>query len=154
MAILELTNKPIIADIDGCCLDPEERIPNAEAKDWEGYHALWRTDTPIMAGCLTYALFIESGHNLIFVTAREEKAREYTLFQLRKFISPNVTSDMLLMRPNDSYSIPDVVLKPQLVQDAGYKIEDILMVFEDRTVMVNEWRRLGVICYQTAQRDD
>ena len=149
----------IIADIDGVCIDPSARIPFYKAKDWEGYHYNWQSDVVIPQGAVIYRMLNGNPYyKLLFVTAREERAREYTLHQLQKHVSVGITNDQLLMRPNNDYDgqggTPDYVLKPRLVQDAGYRIEDIFLVFEDRQRMVDEWRRLGCIVYQTAPRLD
>lgn len=152
-------SKIIVADIDGCCLDPTKRLHHIKAEDWESYHDAWQLDTVIPQGSLIYRVLNSLPHyRLLFVTAREERAREYTLHQLQKHVSTGIMNSQLLMRPNDDYDTrggtPDYVLKPQLIRAAGYTYDDIFMVFEDRQTMVDEWRRLGCVVYQTAARLD
>lgn len=149
----------IIADIDGCCLDPKGRLHYADKRDWGAYHAAWNLDVPIAQGVLIYRMLLSNPlYEVLFVTAREEKARDYTLRQLQTHVSIGITNRQLLMRSNNDYDgqggTPDYVLKPRLVREAGYRVEDIFLVFEDRQTMVDEWRRLGCVVYQTAERTD
>ena len=53
----------------------------------------------------------------------------------------------LLMREDDDYR-DDSIVKPELLDKAGIKLDDILCVFEDRNRMVKKWRELGLTCVQ------
>ena len=45
----------------------------------------------------------------------------------------------------------DTVTKPELLKNAGIKLDSIAFVLEDRNVMVKKWRELGLICLQVAE---
>lgn len=148
--------KLIIADIDGCCLDPNERIHHFLNDDIATYHANWHVDTPIAQGVAMYRMLINNPeYQLVFVTGRQEAAREYTLTQLQVHVDSSITSSQLLMRPNhiSGKDIHDTDMKPILINEAGYKLEDIFMVFEDRNSVVDMWRQRGITCYQTQLGD-
>lgn len=148
----------IIADIDGCCIDSLDRIPLIKNDDFTAYHKAWRTDKPIPQGVAIYRMFLDNPqqYKVLFITSREELAREYTLKQLQAWVRTSITDDQLLMRPTGVYSkeLPDTVLKPMLLKEAGYSTKDVFLVFEDRNSMVKVWRDVyGVMVYQTAEGD-
>jgi len=141
----------VIFDIDRCILDPKERIHHYLNKDFETYESLWHTDTPIKQGVEVYKTFLNNDTwRCIFITSRREWARETTykqllmLFGMRKFT--------LLMRPNDCTKEmkDDAAIKPWLLERAGFSIHDVFIAFDDRQSVVDRWRELGVVCYQTA----
>jgi hypothetical protein len=108
-------------------------------------------DVAIPQGVAVYRAIVNSSTWTIpiFVTGRSERAREYTIKQLRSLFDFEF---FLLMRP-DGDTTHDMLLKPRLLADACVLPENIFIVFEDRASMVKEWRRLGVVCYQTATGD-
>jgi hypothetical protein len=48
---------------------------------------------------------------------------------------------------------PDIIVKPELIREAGIDFNDIAFVLEDRNSMVAEYRRLGLICLQPFDGD-
>ena len=135
--------KVLVFDIDGCVFDSDHRL----------HHLLEAhvDDIPIPQGVAVYKAIVYATHKAvpIFVTGRSERARAYTVKQLRATFDFDF---FLLMRPNGD-TTHDMLLKPKLLKDACVLPENIFMVFEDRASMVKEWRRLGVVCYQTAKGD-
>ena len=47
----------------------------------------------------------------------------------------------------------DTIVKPELLEKEGIKLEDIAFVLEDRNSMVAKWREMGLICLQVAEGD-
>lgn len=141
----------IVLDIDRCILDPSARIHHYLQGDIQTYESLWYLDQPISQGLVVYKSFLESRiWRCVFVTSRRERARHSTTRQLLELFGP--ANYILLMRPNDcdKEMKDDASIKPWLMEQAGYKIEDIFMAFDDRQAVVDRWRELGVVCYQTA----
>jgi hypothetical protein len=60
-----------------------------------------------------------------------------------------VDQTRLLMRPLDSDTEHDTTLKPRLIEQAGYSLDRILLVIEDRDSTVAMWRERGITCWQT-----
>ena len=53
------------------------------------------------------------------------------------------------MRKNNDHR-HDIEVKPELLKEAGIKLDSIAFVLEDRNSMVKKWRELGLICLQVA----
>lgn len=102
---------------------------------------------------ISQALFAAYGPKVIFMTARPEEARAYTMNQLRALL-PAVRDHQLLMSASSS-PISGSEFKPRLEQllKAGILPGRILLVFEVRSALVKAWRKLGVTCYQTSFGD-
>jgi len=146
----------VVFDIDGVLFDPKDRINHFVRGEYEEYIALAHTDKPIWQGIEVCKHFVGGGlYKTLFVTARWDHGshRDQTLSMLRKYISPSIPSSALLMRMDydskDDIRVPDEVSKPNLIEQAGYSLDDIFLVFEDRTHIVEMWRSRGVTCYQT-----
>lgn len=151
--ITQHTKKLIILDIDGCAIDSDERLPHLiHHNDRPAYDAAHATDKTYPAGHFMYNLLVTHDDcTVLFVTGRRECAREYTLAQLNHALGSNVEIKdwQLLMRPLGCDDVHDTVLKPRMIEDAGYKLEDILLVIEDRDSTVAMWRERGITCWQT-----
>ncbi|MFA5699258.1 MAG: hypothetical protein WC954_05950, partial [Sphaerochaeta sp.] len=136
--------------IDRCIVDPSARIQHYLDGNIEKYESLWRTDVLIPQGYVVYSAFIRNPQwKCVFITSRREWARQSTAATLLK-IWPDAEFD-LLMRPNDVTKEikDDAEIKPWLLAEAGYSVKEVFLAFDDRDSVVNEWRRLGVTCYQT-----
>ena len=148
----------IILDIDGCVIDSDGRLHHLiESNDRAAYDAAHPTDFTIPAGAFVYKMFQDMHansptHTVLFVTGRRECAREYTLAQLNAAIGADhpVESYQLLMRPLDAgFEVHDIILKPKAIEDAGYSLDRILLVVEDRNTTVSMWRERGITCWQS-----
>lgn len=151
------TKNVIVADIDACCIDITERLPHYLNGDEDTFHDNFHLDSPIPQGTAIYKKFLhDPDYRFVFVTGRPERARDYTLTQLRSFIDPFILSSQLLMRPEDPTDLlsdpklPDSDLKPLLLLNAGIAMADIFIVFDDRQSVVDNFRQLGIVVYQTA----
>jgi hypothetical protein len=152
----DLDRPVIVADIDGCCVFSEDRLPFLLGGDVDAWNKNHHLDRPIEQGVAIYRKFLEDDdYRFFFVTGRPERAREVTLHQLHKWISPRIQGTQLLMRPDHvtGDDLHDTELKPLLLKQRGISPEDIFVVFEDRNSVVSMWRSLGVVCYQTAFGD-
>ena len=138
----------VVFDIDGTLSIVGDRLKCLNNKDWDQFYARCSEDEvnePVAA--LLRNLYY-CGYDIVYVTGRREICRKDTLEWLRANKLPNVSTS-LFMRKNKDYR-PDTVVKLELVSDF---IGDILMVFEDRSSVVKEWRRHGITCLQVANGD-
>ena len=146
----------IVFDIDGCIVDPSRRLHHLRRGDIDAYAGAWQTDTILTAGVTVYrAMLSRVDLRHVFVTGRPEADRKGTLSQLTALFGPSSLGTTVLMRPNGMLPsvVPDEKLKPKLLTDAGFKVEDVLVVFEDRQKIVDAWRAMGVTVFQTAKGD-
>lgn len=149
----------IIYDIDGCLVEPDkERLNRFLEGDHEYYHANHHKDELKPAGLLVYKAMLDQPYTRhAFITGRDENARPYTQDLLnRVFGISRMRSVPLLMRPRPgepNSKLGDRTLKPLLAANHGIKLEEILLVFEDRDIMVDHWRSLGVTVYHTQRGD-
>lgn len=154
------TKNLVIFDIDGCILDPSERIHHYLAGDYETYDRLYYTDKPIESGVRTYSLFLDNpSFRCLFVTSRSNACRTYTLKQLQSTFRGKAATPILdmqlLMRPKFATKdyISDRDFKPWLIERAGFHLDEILLAFDDRDHVVEGYRARGIVCYQTAPND-
>ena len=150
------TRNVIVADIDGCCVFSEHRIPFLLEGDDDSYHQNHIYDKPIEPGVVVYRkFFTDPDYRFYFVTARDERARDYTLRQLKAWVHPDIENKHLLMRPTGgpAEDLHAARLKPALLRAVGVEAQDIFLVFEDQTSTVKAWRKQGVVVYQTAFGD-
>lgn len=140
----------VIVDIDGTLSDSRAREHHAVNKDWEAFHAGAKDDPPVDAVVEAVRSFSRAGFRVIACTGRPEKYRRVTFDWLLKH---GVELDAVLMRPTMDFS-PDAKIKPLLVAEyltlraKGDWKDSVLCVLEDRDVMVETWRELGVDCWQ------
>jgi len=140
--------KTIIYDIDGCCIDSTFRHEHVQV-DFKRYLELHPTDKPIMQGVLVYTLLLElQDFRHVFITGRGEEERESTTAILERLFHGKTFE--LLMRPADDRR-PDVEIKGELMQQNGIWPKDVFLAFDDRPVMVEFYRSLGIVAYQTAE---
>jgi hypothetical protein len=141
------TVKTIIYDIDGCCVDSSYRNEHVYV-DFEKYLELHHTDKPILPGVLVYNLLMEiTDFRHVFITGRGEEQREITEALLETLFSGKTYE--LLMRPTDD-TRKDVEIKRELMDKNGIDPKEVFLAFDDRPVLVNMYRELGIVSYQTA----
>lgn len=148
----------IVVDIDGTLSIVGERLKylKQSPKDWDAFYDSCFEDEPIREVCdLVELLHRKGGYRIVFLTGRRECVRPVT----NGWISINVfgstmspSHKTLLMRPDNDYR-DDTKVKIEQFEKAGYKVEDIAFVLEDRNSMVKMWRDLGVRCLQVADGD-
>lgn len=141
----------IIVDIDGTLADATHRkhlVDGSQKKDWAKFYDMCDQDEPHYD---IIEIVGELGRNkeVYLVTGRVERVREKTEEWLDEF---DVPYDYLLMRPDGDYT-PDHVLKIQMATKAGLSPDNVSVVLDDRTSVVNAWREAGYRCLQVAPGD-
>jgi heterodisulfide reductase subunit B len=92
----------------------------------------------------------DAGHEIVIVSARNERHREVTEHQLKQNFG--VFWSHMFLRPDDSFE-PDNQFKQRVLDElikADWKPD---MVFDDRDQVVEMWRANGIQCFQVAKGD-
>ena len=150
----------VVVDIDGTLANIDHRLSFIKQKspDWNAFYEACDLDEPYLDVIGVVNALKEIKHprtgmplyKLIFVTGRSEIVRKRTRSWLLRHLGGDLRPMMrstLLMRTEEDYR-PDHIVKFERFKQMGYKIEDVMCVFEDRQRMVDEWRRLGVTVFQ------
>ena len=144
----------IIFDVDGTLMDIETR------RKWlEGPTPNWtkfmdpkemETDTPNQHVMEVAECMHDAGHEIVIVSARNERHREVTEHQLKQNFG--VFWSHMFLRPDDSFE-PDNQFKQRVLDElikADWRPD---MVFDDRDQVVEMWRANGIQCLQVAKGD-
>lgn len=142
--------KIVIVDIDGTISKVGDRIKylQEDNPDWDSFYKACFDDEPIEEIC-NLVLNISNKYIIVYCTGRSESVRDKTMKWLKFYTMP---SGLVLMRSNDDIR-HDTEVKPELIKNAGIKLENIAFVLEDRNSMVKKWREMGLKCLQVAERD-
>lgn len=118
-----------------------------EPKDWNSFYADCFNDAPIYPIVELVNTLYQAGYRIIFCTGRRESVRNKTEAGLLNVGLPY--SAVLMRKDGDVRS--DVIVKPELLRNAGLDFRDIAYIIEDRNCLVTEWRRLGLTVLQPAE---
>ena len=139
-----MLKKCVIVDIDGTVAF---RDPDIDRSPFD--YSLVRTDLPKKEVINVIHSLWESGHKIVFVSAREDICFNDTYRWLTQHCPPFVK---LLMRKQGDFR-PDDVVKRE-IYDKSIKFDyDVVAVFDDRNSVVDMWRTLGLTCFQVAEGD-
>ena len=141
----------LIFDVDGTLMDVEHRrhFVSGPSKDWDSFMdpKVMEGDSPNQPVVDIALAMAEAGHEIVVVSARNERHREVTEKQLSSTMG--VFWSHMFLRPDDSFE-PDEEFKKRVLDElinAGWKPD---MVFDDRDKVVNMWRENGIPCLQVA----
>jgi len=150
----------IVMDIDGCCIDSEDRLPLLLDGQWDAWSNAWQSDKPIPQGVAVYNAFIRNLHyRPIFITSRSYQDRLHTQATLERVFGVTWMARIPLLMRNNTFTegetlhVPEEDIKPLLLERAGYKVSDVFLAFDDRDCVVRGWRKRGIMCYQTNYGD-
>lgn len=139
--VYDLTLKPIlICDLDGTLAIHNGRNPYDMVKcETDGYS---REILDIITSM---------NYGVIFVTGREEKWREKTVWWLtNQVVFP--FDYQLFMRPTDDHR-EDSIIKQEIYDREIKGKYNVEFVLDDRNRVVDMWRRNGLTCLQVAEGD-
>lgn len=137
----------IIVDLDGTLANVDHRVTyvQKDPPDWESFNALMMHDEVNLWCHELIASMRQRGHGVFLVTGRGERQRQICVDWLK---SKSVAYEGLFMRAaNDTR--PDAVIKEEIYQKELAHYE-ALFVVEDRSSVVQMWRKLGLTCLQCA----
>ena len=153
----EMKKRIVIFDLDGtlAVIDKRRELstkPNGKIDfDKLHYPSLIIHDKSNMPVVKMAQLFAKDGFNIVIFSGRSDK----TIFTTRSWLSNNrIPFHSLVMRPHKTMNfIPDEVLKKQMLDDAPFYKDEVLMVVDDRQKVVDMWRDIGLNCFQVAPGD-
>ena len=148
----------IIFNIDGTLADASHRLHliEKEPKDWDAFLSddQMALDGPIEPIWETLSALVDAGCGTAFVTSRSECQRAATFFWLRDHAAtvgivllPRIA---LYMRDNDDRR-PSHIVKEEGLMRARADGYNPTLVFEDRKLDAEMWRRNGLICCQIGE---
>lgn len=135
-------------DADGTMSDPTHRrhfVRSDAKKDWKGFFEGMKDD-PVHHWCRAIANSMFPHYEVLIVSARPDNYRELTEQWLK---DKTVSYDKLLMRKAGDYR-PDTITKEQIFEFEIKPYYDILFVIDDRKNVIDQWRKMGVVCLDCA----
>ena len=143
----------VVFDVDGTLLDIEHRrhfVSNGNS-DWESFLSPEQMvkDKPNQDVVQTALSLQNSGHELVVVSARNERHREVTQKQLDAL---GLEPLHLFLRPDGDF-MSDAEFKQEVLDSLRENDFNPDLVFDDRNQVVDMWRRNGVPCFQVAEGD-
>ncbi len=152
-----MKKRVVIFDLDGtlAIIDKRRELstkPDGKI-DFSKLHdpSLIKHDVPNVPVVKMAQLLADDGFLIAIFSGRSDKTEKTT----RSWLMHNgIPFHSLRMRPHKTMNfIPDEVLKKQMLDQAPFNIDDILMVVDDRQKVVNMWRDIGLTCVQVAPGD-
>lgn len=138
--------KAIIVDLDGTLADDSARRPlyDLPKRDWDHINDLSANDSPNRWCQEIVSCFANCGYEILFVTARNSKARSITKGWLDKNVSCQYK---LWMRPEQDFR-PDFIIKEDLYRLHIEPYFDVVFCVDDKSTVVEMWRKIGLVCLQ------
>ncbi len=142
--------KAVIFDVDGTIANNDHRRVwvQSKPKNWKAYNATMADDKPI-DNIINLANILSNHFRIIIVTARSADHEETTRDWLEKH---NVMHDFVYFRAEKDYR-DDTIVKSEILDRILEEGHEPVMVFDDRTKVVNMWRERGLQCLQVAPGD-
>lgn len=132
----------IVVDVDGTLAIRDGRGPY----DWD----LASLDLPNDAVVEVVRALALSGHEIVFVSGREERIRVMTEDWIRQHV--RVPGPLFLRKTGDTR--PDRLVKQEIFERELILRAERVIVFDDRDQVVSMWRsQPGVTCFQVAEGD-
>jgi len=146
-------NKSVILfDLDGTLADNEHRqhfVTNG-SKEWDLFFAEQVNDKPNKPIQELFQSLKQVNKNQLFiVTARPDNYRTLTSEWLSKY---EINPERIIMRKEGDRR-SDVVVKREILSNLRVEGIEPLFVIDDRTSVVNMWRKEGIVCLQCADHD-
>jgi hypothetical protein len=143
----------IIFDLDGTLVNIEHRLHHIDKTkgkpNWDAFHQACVDDVPIQPIIEIFQSLKRDGHYIEIWSGRSDAVREQTMACLsQNYLYP----DKLLMRMAGDYT-PDHELKQMWLNQAAEAGMVPDLVFDDRSRLVEMWRRNGIRCCQVAEGD-
>lgn len=154
-----MKNKTIIVDLDGTIANIDQRRKESQIKDnkidWEKFFnpQLVLKDKP-NAPIINLLNILKDKYNIIITSGRLETTEKATLKWLNKH---KVPYNKIYMRkvgdrkPDDK--LKEEMLFNDVLPNCNNDINNIEFVLDDRNVVVEKWRQLGLTCLQVDRGD-
>lgn len=139
----------VLCDLDGTLADIKHRLhfvrdlPEGQKKDWKGFFAGIKDDTPRVEVMDAILMYEQLGHEIIFVSARPEDYREATEAWIEKAFKGYDIGKTLIMRRSGDKRL-DTEVK-QDIYDIYFKDKyKVAFVLDDRPSVIKMWRDNGL----------
>lgn len=143
----------VIVDIDGTVANLDHRLHyvRGEKKDWRTFLSRCDKDTPNHDIYLIAESFCDvTGSDLVFCSGRGNEYRDKTETWLRENSMPH---EHLFMRQERDYR-QDTIVKEQILDfEILTRYREVLAVFDDRSSVIQMWRKRGLRALQVAFGD-
>jgi phosphatidate phosphatase PAH1 len=141
-----MKTRAIIIDIDGTLADDRWRrhLLHDPTKTWEEINSVSVNDPPNLWCQNLVEIYYKKGYHVIFLTARNEKAKDLTKAWLHNNVS--FADYTLLMRPLADNKTPDWMIKEVIYRNDIEPTYDIELCVDDRQTVADMWRRNGLTC--------
>jgi phosphoglycolate phosphatase-like HAD superfamily hydrolase len=146
-----------VFDLDGTLSDTRHRkhLIECEKPDWDLFYRESAHDAPVAKLIDLFDLIRHEGNDTRIVTGRSDAVRDITEKWLMRYTSMRSWEmrEGLVMREHGDHT-PDHEYKEKwLAALSEYDRRRLRMVFEDRTRVVQMWRRNDVLCCQVTDGD-
>lgn len=138
-----------IFDIDMTLCDCTHRLCHIQKdpKDWANFYGSIEDDTPIKDVVAVAESLQKAGYSILLVTGRPDNLMIDTVGWLKW--NTGLKVDGLFFRKLGDHR-PDTEVKKEMYETQIKDKFDVRGVFEDRKVVVDMWRSLGLTCFQVA----
>lgn len=133
--------KAIIVDIDGTLAKHNGRSPYDETRVSE--------DTVINPVAEVVSSMQEKGYKILFVSGRTDSCYKETERWLRDNSLWTDRCQLHMRKTGDTR--PDYIIKEEIVKEKISSESNVVAAVDDRMMMVREWERLGVFCFNVNQ---
>lgn len=143
-------------------LEQDASLPQAIICDLDGTLALLNGRSPYDASTADQDLlnepvaeivrrFHDSGHQVIFLTGREDKYESPTRSFLRQHLGEDFAYELIMRRTGDARK--DALIKREFVEERILPRFRVSFALDDRNQVVDMWRSLGLTCLQVNYGD-
>ena len=143
----------VIVDIDGTVADlsHREHYVRGDKKDWRTFLSKCDQDEPKRDIYLIAESFCDvTGSHLVFCSGRGQEYQDKTKMWLSRY---DMDYDNIFMRQERDYR-QDYIIKEHILDfEILTRYSQVLAVFDDRSTVVDMWRKRGLTCLQVAPGD-
>lgn len=140
-----------VFDVDGTIADLSHRLQYVQTspKNWKAFELGYVFDEPIQQTISVLNALRASGDKIVIVTARmgSTQGREDTQAWLEHH---GIKYDAIFMREDQDYR-DDAIIKEELIDIIENGIGKIFGVFDDRSHVVEMWRKRGIFVFDVNQ---
>lgn len=143
--------KAVIVDLDNTLCNASHRMDLFYTRQFTEFEKAIPKDVPnYMVGWFTKFAHMR-GWKIIFVSGRSEDTRPDTYMWFTEHFPGFETFPLYLRARADKRQ--DFEVKRDIYLNQIKPNYDVQLVLDDRMTVVNEWRRLGLQCWQVAEGD-
>lgn len=148
--------RAIICDVDNTIIDITHRYHLLKGKetDWNAFldENLIRKDHAIKDVIDIIRALKYSGYAILFVTGRNSGIEQITREQIETYCGFDNCDYQLFMRPDEDRETPDADVKLEIYKNYIEPHYEVVMAFDDRQVIVDLWRSLGITTSHVGER--